>query len=155
MICPAPRTYRKHQRTPKIPAASLANNRCSSPLKYIQNRTRPSSRLISSSAGSSSGLALFSRTALAHPISLGVVDFEFADEGSFLFDLGAVADDYDLHVGGIQILPGRREQVFRPQRADFLAIRFEIIVGQFVERHGGKLREQAILSGEPHRENSA
>ena len=39
-------------------------------------------------------------------------------------DLRAVADDHDLHVGGVEIFAGGLEQI----SADFLAIRFEIVV---------------------------
>lgn len=35
---------------------------------------------------------------------LGVVDFGFTKEAGLLFDLAAIAYDYDLHVGGVQIL---------------------------------------------------
>ena len=36
--------------------------------------------------------------------AVGVEDFRLAKQGSLRFDLGAVAHDYDLHVGGVEIL---------------------------------------------------
>jgi len=32
-------------------------------------------------------------------VAVGVEEFERAEEGGLVFDLGAVADEYDLHVG--------------------------------------------------------
>ena len=102
-VCPAPSTYRKHQRTPKNAAASAENKRTWSPLKNIQYWTRPSSCLISSSWDSSFCSSSGWRNGLLHAIALGAEDFDFAEEGGLGFDLGAVAGEHDLQVGGIKV----------------------------------------------------
>src|SRR5215469_4631453 len=86
---PAPSTYKKHQRTPKKAAARAENRRIWSPLKNIQYRTRPSSRLISSSWDWSLRSSSRSAKGLLQTLALGVEDFEFAEEGALGFDLRA------------------------------------------------------------------
>ena len=109
-VRPAPRTYRKHQRTPRKAATKAENKRTWSPLMNIQYRTSPSSRLISSlRSPSRSSFSSFNCSLQA--ASLRVVNFEVAEEGGLRFDLRAVADDDDLHVGGVQILARRGEQI--------------------------------------------
>ncbi len=62
-------------------------------------------------------------------IALGVVNFEIAEEFGLVFDLGAVADDDDLHVGGVEVFAGSGEQVGWRQPANFFAIGLQVIVG--------------------------
>src|SRR5271155_718668 len=94
-------------------------------------------------------------TPLSEALALGVVDFEVAEEGGLWFDLGAVADDYDLHVCGVEIFAGGFEQIGWRECTDFLAIGFEIVFGQFVQCHHRDLREQTVLRRETHGEDAA
>src|SRR5579859_1201661 len=155
MLCAAPKTYRKHHRTPKNAAASAENKRTWSPLKNIQYRTRPSSRFISSSQDSSFCSSSDWRKGLLHAAALGVEDFHFAEEGGLRFDLGAVAGEDDLQVGGVEVFAGGREQLFGGNGANLRAIGFEVVVGQFVLRDVRELAQQAILSGEAERKDAA
>src|SRR4029077_13191107 len=88
-------------------------------------------------------------------LAVGVIYVEVAEESGLRFDLCAVADDNDLYVGGVEISSRGSKQIVRRERTDFLAIGLEVIVGEFVERHGSELREQAVLRGEPEREHAA
>src|ERR1700687_1447847 len=88
-------------------------------------------------------------------LAVGVVYVEVAEESGLRFDLCAVADNNDLHVGGVKISSRSGEQIVRGERTDFVAIGLEVVVGEFVERHSSELREQAVLRGESEREHSA
>lgn len=107
-LWPAPRKYKKHQSTALKVAPKPANRQSCSPLTNIQYRARPSSGLTSSSRSYS-----LSRNGLLQTFALGVVDFGFTEEAGLGFDLGAVADDHDLHVGGIEVFAGGFEQIGR------------------------------------------
>ncbi len=69
-------------------------------------------------------------------LALVVEDLQVAEQGGLVFDLGAVAYNYDLHVGGIEIFPGGGHQVRGRDGTDFVAIGFEIVGGEFVEFDG-------------------
>src|ERR1700680_2801972 len=92
---------------------------------------------------------------LRKALAVGVVDIEVAEESGLRLDLGAVADHYDLHVGGVKIFSRGGEQIVRRKAANFFSIGFEIIVREVVEGDGGELREQTVLRGEAERENTA
>ncbi len=63
------------------------------------------------------------------------------------FDLRAVPDDHDLHVGGVKIFSRGGHQIGGSDGADFVAIGFEVVGGKFVELDRGELGEQAFLCG--------
>jgi hypothetical protein len=54
-------------------------------------------------------------------------------------DLGAVADQDDLRVGGIEVAARGEENIVGGEGVNFLAIRLEMIFGQMVEINGGEL----------------
>ena len=37
---------------------------------------------------------------------MGIVNLRFAEEAGLFFNVAAVADDYDLHVGGVEVCAG-------------------------------------------------
>ena len=88
-------------------------------------------------------------------IPLGIEDLDFSEEGGLGFDLSAVTGEDDLQVGGIEIFSRDREQLLGGNGTNLGAIGFEVIVGQFVLRNGGKLREQTVLRGEAERKDAA
>ena len=89
-----------------------------------------------------------------HCLFLRIVFGDFAEERGLLGDLRAVAHQDDLRVGGIEVAARRDENIVGSERVNFLAIRFQIILGQAIEVDGGKLAEQAILRRDAERKNS-
>ena len=71
-----------------------------------------------------------------------------------LADLRAVADENDLRVRGIEMAARGGEDIVGGERANSLAIRFEIVFGQLVEIDGRELAEQAVLRGDAERKNA-
>lgn len=80
-LCPNPKKYKKHQRTAQKAAVRAENKLSVSPLRNIQYRTSPSSRLISSAE--SSFLVARSSANLFTPVaSLGRRRFRFRRRGA-------------------------------------------------------------------------
>src|SRR5277367_1006099 len=91
---------------------------------------------------------------LGDDFSLGVVLDYRAEKGSLLADLSAVADEDDLRVRGIEMAARGGKNISSGERANFLAIGFEIALGQLIEIDRRKLAEEAILRGHAERENA-
>ena len=49
----------------------------------------------------------------AEVLAVRVEDFDVAEEGGLGLDLGAVTNDDDLHVGGVEIFAGGGEEIVR------------------------------------------
>src|SRR5579863_1403565 len=87
---------------------------------------------------------------MAHDVVFG----DRAEEYCLLADLGAVADEDDLRVRGIEMASRGGEDVGGGKRANALAIGFEIALRQLIEIDGGKLAEESVLGGNAERENT-
>ena len=84
-------------------------------------------------------------------MAMRIVFGDWAEKRGLLGDLLAVADQNDLRVGGIKVAASGGENIVGSERMDFLAIRFQIVLGQAIEVDRRKLAETAILRGDAER----
>ena len=91
---------------------------------------------------------------LAENLPAVVEKLNRAKEGGLFGDLGRVADEDDLGVGGIEMAARRSEDIVGSEGVNLLSIGFEVITGQFIEIDGRELTEQTALRGNAERKHS-
>ncbi len=95
------------------------------------------------------------RQGVLNAISLRIVHFHLAEQGSLSFKLCSLANDYHLGVGRVKVFLGGVENIGSGESQNTLAIGFEVILRQPFERGGGELPGQTILRCQSQRKKAA